>query len=92
MSNREAYIQYLKSKGVRKPGIAVDEEGYFSPEKMQEGIKKKREQVAQKKKINQDESDVMSEATLQLMEPSSENRKRYSDTVMKRLKRMSPRT
>ena len=77
--------------------MAVDEEGYFSPEKMNEIIKKKMKKRQETSAKKADEEQVLSEGWKWVSSPLEsgedvEKRKKYSETIMRRIKRSSPRT
>jgi hypothetical protein len=97
MSELEKYKQLLKSKGKKFSGVATDEEGYFHPDVSEQYVKSKMEGRVERKKQKKEEADVMSEGLDLAMRPIEkgediEARKKYSDIIMKRLKKMSPRT
>lgn len=81
-------------KGIKS--MAVDEEGRFSPQRMEELIKKKLEQSKYMKQEKEKEEETLAEAFKQVSRPMEEGedieaRKRLGDLVMKRMKRNSPR-
>lgn len=94
MDSRKRYLKMLESKGFGS-NMAVDAEGYFSPSKMQQILEAKK--TNNRRKFKSEEDKLVGESLKETMAPiekedSVELRKKYSDAVMKRLKKNSPRT
>ena len=81
-------------KGIKN--MAVDEEGYFSPKRMEELIRKKLERSKEIKKEKEKEEETLAEGFKHVSRPIEPNedieaRKRLGDLIMKRMKKISPR-
>lgn len=96
MSSKEAYINFLKSKGWMRPG-GMDISGVLHPEEMQKSLKQTRENRLKRFRESEKESENLVSHLKQSMEPlekgeDPELRKKYSEAIMKRIKKASPRT
>jgi len=96
MSSKEAYINFLKSRGLIKPG-GMDVSGVLHPEEMQKSLKQTRENRLKRFRESEKQMENLSDHLKESMKPlekgeDPELRKKYSEAIMKRIKKVSPRT